>query len=108
MSIFHHFLQDGNLPIEKLLLSLKEENTVLLDVREADDYNRGHIAQALNFPLSQIEHFQGSQKNHYLVICQSGIRSQRAKDFLIAKGYQAISVEGGMKDWHGTVECHLK
>ena len=33
---------------------LKEENTVIIDVRGEDEYNSGHIKDAINIPLDNI------------------------------------------------------
>jgi rhodanese-related sulfurtransferase len=35
-----------------------------------------------------------------LVICRSGNRSQEGRDILLAAGYNAISIAGGVKDWY--------
>ncbi|HEM4491517.1 TPA: rhodanese-like domain-containing protein, partial [Streptococcus suis] len=38
-----------------------------------------------------------------LVICQSGMRSQRATEYLKSQGYQAINIKGGMNAWTGGI-----
>lgn len=98
------FSSKETFPISELENALKDEQTVLLDVREVDEFSNGHIAQAINSPLSQLENFQGDKSKNYLVICKSGMRSQRATDFLTSQGYQAVNVKGGMDAWNGPVE----
>lgn len=96
------FLSAGDgLSISDVTQALKEKNTVLLDVREVDEFTNGHIPQAINQPLSQLDQFKGDKNKHYLVICQSGMRSQRATDVLTSQGYQAVNVKGGMNAWTG-------
>lgn len=95
------FSNTDSLPITDVEQALKSTNAVLLDVREVDEFASGHIPQAINQPLSQLDQFKGDKNKHYLVICQSGMRSQRATDVLTSQGYQAVNVKGGMNAWTG-------
>lgn len=67
------------------------DGSSLLDVREADEYQEGHIKGAINLPLSQIQ--TGSfgdltkDKPHY-VYCRSGNRSAQATEILQTAGYK--------------------
>ncbi|AOQ20015.1 rhodanese-like domain-containing protein [Streptococcus agalactiae] len=97
------FSAGDGLSISDVTQALKEKNTVLLDVREIDEFTSGHIPQAINQPLSQLEQFKGDKNKHYLVICQSGMRSQRATDYLTSQGYQVVNVKGGMNAWTGEI-----
>ncbi|EOT38867.1 rhodanese-like domain-containing protein [Enterococcus dispar] len=84
---------------------LQKENLVVIDVREADEFAAGHIPNAKNLPLSQLENrfFELAKDTHYYVICHSGRRSEIACQFLTAQGYQVTNVLGGMMDWKGAV-----
>ncbi|CAM2933154.1 rhodanese [Streptococcus agalactiae LMG 14747] len=97
------FSTGQGLSISDVDQALKEKNTVLLDVREVDEFISGHIPQAINQPLSQLDQFKGDKTKHYLIICQSGMRSQRATDYLTSQGYQAINVKDGMNAWTGDI-----
>ena len=90
-----------SLAISELPALIKQKNVILLDVRESHEFVAGHIPQAINQPLSQLDQFQGDKDKDYLVICQSGMRSQRACRFLRDQGYQATNVSGGMNAWTG-------
>lgn len=92
-----------SLSIQDLPKALEEPNTVLLDVREDDEFASGHIPQAINQPLSQLDQFKGDKTKNYLIICQSGMRSQRATEYLKSQGYQAINIKGGMNAWTGGI-----
>lgn len=72
----------------------------LLDVRTAEEYRRGHIVKAKNYPLNKIDRYQGKEKEVY-VICQSGMRSKQAAKVLLKKGYHVTNVQGGMNRWQG-------
>lgn len=78
----------------------------IVDVREEDEYQLGHIPDALNLPLSAIsDSFQVlNQEQEYYLICQAGSRSEMACRFLASKGYQVVNVMGGTSAWMGTLE----
>lgn len=79
----------------------KKENIKILDVREVDEFQAGHIQGAVNAPLSTLEeqYIQLEADKRYYVICQGGKRSERACQFLETKGYDVVNVEGGMNQW---------
>ena len=87
-------------PAEFQVLNQKEDITIL-DVREVDEFQAGHIEGALNAPLSTLdkEYEQLDSSKRYYVICQGGMRSERACQFLEAEGFDVINVEGGMNQW---------
>ena len=87
-------------PAEFQVLNQKE-NITILDVREVDEFQAGHIEGALNAPLSTLdkEYEQLDASKRYYVICQGGMRSERACQFLETKGFDVINVEGGMNQW---------
>ena len=81
------------------------EEVVLIDVREKDEYQAGHIPGADNFPLSELATTYTNLDNNqpYYVVCQAGGRSGRACEFLEAQGFDVINVTGGMNEWQGEV-----
>ncbi|QVY60313.1 rhodanese-like domain-containing protein [Cytobacillus gottheilii] len=79
----------------------------LIDVREPNEYEAGHILGARNIPLSQLKtrlQELRPDKPVYLY-CQSGMRSGRAAQLLNRKGYKNLShLQGGFKKWSGKVK----
>lgn len=75
----------------------------IIDVREAYEYQMGHIPESVNLPLSELttSFQQLDAAKEYHVICQSGARSARACEFLSGKGYQVVNVLGGISAWKG-------
>lgn len=98
------FSSTDSLPITELAKALKEESVVLLDVREVEEFSNGHVPQAINHPLSELDQFTGDKSKQYLVICQSGMRSKRACSYLKEQGLQATNVQGGMNAWNGPIK----
>lgn len=86
---------------------LKEGKSLnLVDVRETDEWQAGHIKEARSIPLSELqdrinELQQGDQE--IVLVCRSGGRSGKACDFLHAQGYKVINVTGGMLQWQGEI-----
>src|SRR6476660_7559287 len=74
---------------------------VLLDVREADEWEAGHAARAQWIPLGELEsaRFTLPMNRRIVCVCRSGVRSARATESLIAWGFDAANMEGGMKAW---------
>lgn len=87
-------------PVEFQALNQKEDITIL-DVREVEEFQSGHIEGALNAPLSTLDkgYEQLDTSKRYYVICQGGMRSERACQFLETKGFDVVNVEGGMNQW---------
>ncbi len=80
----------------------------LIDVREPNEFEAGHILGARNIPMSQLRMRMQElrpDKPVYLY-CQSGSRSSRAAQFLYRKGYKDLTqLKGGFKGWSGKVKA---
>jgi rhodanese-related sulfurtransferase len=76
---------------------------VLLDVREDDEWQRGHAPGAKHIPMGQvpsrIDEISADAK--LFVVCQAGGRSQRVAQYLASNGYRPVNVSGGMSAWAG-------
>ncbi|MEQ2526155.1 rhodanese-like domain-containing protein [Bacillaceae bacterium CLA-AA-H227] len=79
----------------------------LIDVREPNEFDAGHILGARNIPLSQFKIRMKEirpDKPVYLY-CQNGLRSGRAAQSLHRKGYKDLSqLNGGFKKWSGKIK----
>lgn len=84
----------------------QNENLDLIDVREVHEFQAGHAPGAKNLPLSTLEQgYKELKTDHeYHVICQGGVRSASACQFLSSQGLNVINVEGGMNAWPEQVE----
>ncbi|WP_438497103.1 rhodanese-like domain-containing protein [Paenibacillus sp. IHBB 3054] len=78
-----------------------------LDVREQEEWQEGHIAGAKHLPLGQLsERLNELDPNpETIVICRSGGRSGLACELLIASGFNAISMTGGLNNWKDELVC---
>jgi adenylyltransferase/sulfurtransferase len=89
---------------EVTALQAKENTTALLiDVREDEEWNAGHIQGAQHCALTNL--MQGDIPNfvrdrEIIVYCQRGIRGERAALILEANGYTNVSnMTGGYEEW---------
>jgi rhodanese-related sulfurtransferase len=73
----------------------------VLDVRNPDEYVRGHVPGAVLIPLSELAARQDEipEAEPLYVICAVGGRSLTAAKALAGAGYRAVSVAGGTKGW---------
>ncbi|GLI85622.1 rhodanese-like domain-containing protein [Rossellomorea marisflavi] len=79
----------------------------LIDVRETNEYNNGHILGARNIPLSQLKMRQKEIRKDQPVYLydQNGIRSGRAGQMLRRFGYRDLhQLKGGFKKWTGKIK----
>lgn len=79
----------------------------LIDVREQQEYENGHIRGARNIPLSQFKQSLAAirpDKPVYLY-CQNMTRSSRAAQILRKHKYEDINIlQGGFKKWTGQIK----
>lgn len=81
---------------------LQSTGAFMLDVREPDEWNSGHISGATLIPLGQLpdrlNELPVDQK--IVVVCRSGNRSATGRDVLLKAGFtQVTSMAGGMNEW---------
>ncbi|GBG09451.1 sulfurtransferase [Paenibacillus agaridevorans] len=78
----------------------------LIDVREPDEWEEGHIGSARSIPLSQFQaraHEVHDVEGEVVFICRSGGRSGRVCEFLTLQGFDVVNVAGGMLAWQGEI-----
>nr|WP_251551354.1 rhodanese-like domain-containing protein [Neobacillus muris] len=79
----------------------------LIDVREPNEFEGGHILGARNIPMSQLKMRMKELRPDLPVYlyCQSGTRSARAAQMLYKNGYKDLTqLQGGFKKWSGKVK----
>ncbi len=84
------------------------EEYIILDTREQDEFDEGHIPGALLIPYTQIENkaeeLLPDKDKLILVYCRSGRRSKIAAESLSQLGYTNVKEFGGIIDWPYEVE----
>ena len=84
------------------------EEHIILDTREQDEFDEGHIPGAILIPYTEIENKAEEMipdKNaQILVYCRSGRRSKIASESLAKLGYTNVKEFGGIIDWSWELE----
>jgi rhodanese-related sulfurtransferase len=84
------------------------EEHIILDTREQDEFDEGHIPGAILIPYTEIENkaieLIPDKDKLILVYCRSGRRSKIAAEALSKLGYTNVKEFGGIIDWPYEVE----
>ena len=80
------------------------QDVIILDVREQDEYDSGHIPGAVLLPVGTIDEETAAEvipekDSTVLVYCRSGNRSKTASSTLAELGYSNIYEFGGINTW---------
>ena len=85
----------------------KNDDYIILDVRTIDEYNAGHIPNAICIPNETIGNNTISELSDkeqlILIYCRSGNRSKQAAEKLKKLGYTNLIEFGGIIDWKGEI-----
>ncbi|GFZ77589.1 rhodanese-like domain-containing protein [Compostibacillus humi] len=79
----------------------------LIDVREPQEFESGHILGARNIPVTQMKQrlIEIRKDQPIYLYCQGSTRSARAAQILRKNGYSDIyQLKGGFKKWSGKVK----
>ena len=87
----------------KQIVEDKKEKDLIIDVRSAEEYAKGHINFAINIPLESFkEHLaeiEDWKDKNIIVYCNSGRRSGEAADILIENGFKKVFNGEGVKNF---------
>lgn len=83
--------------------------TLILDVREQEEFDGGHVPNAVLFPVGKIDEASAAEMipekdSTVLVYCHSGRRSSSAAYLLARMGYTNVYDFGGILDWPYEIE----
>jgi len=94
-------------PQEAQYMIAGSDDVIILDVRTQEEFEQGHIPDAVLLPVSEIvqraDTIIADKNAIILVYCRSGGRSETAARGLIAMGYTRVYDFGGIMDWHGDI-----
>jgi rhodanese-related sulfurtransferase len=75
---------------------------VAIDVREPQEWDAGHLDGAILIPLGELQARAGElpRDRPLVIVCRTGARSGYAADALVAAGYDAGNLAGGLFAWN--------
>jgi rhodanese-related sulfurtransferase len=92
---------------------MNDSDTIVVDVREPDEFVKGHIENAVSIPLGslpdQLSKLQAHKNKLVLIACQTGTRSASAGKILTKAGFEQVFViTGGMQAWENDYKLPIK
>lgn len=93
--------------MERLKDYYTQQAAILIDVRQPDEYEKGHIPGARSIPLQKLRDFSlevTDKDTPIYVYCLSGARSARAVRALRGVGFTAVTDLGGISSYRGELE----
>ncbi len=89
----------------------RDDNFLLLDVREPWELERSYIDGAKLMPMGEVAaraHQELDPEDHIVVICHRGVRSMSVTAWLRQQGFEkAQSMRGGIDAWSRTVDASV-
>ncbi len=89
---------------------LKNNEVVLLDVREPYEIEICNVKGSLFIPMNEIPQNieQLDKEKRYAVMCHSGVRSLYVSNYLNSLGYSTLNVAGGIEGWATDVDKNMR
>jgi rhodanese-related sulfurtransferase len=92
---------------DALALIQKNKNSpdfIIIDVRTADEYNSGHLADAVNIdyysPDFKTNISKLDRNKEYLIYCRTGIRGTASTQIMLDLGFNRVyNLSGGIVEW---------
>ncbi|MGB5324140.1 MAG: rhodanese-like domain-containing protein [Pseudomonadales bacterium] len=98
-------------PVALTSMINRDENAVVVDLRDKTEFDEGHIVAAINLPFStwQGEHREGGQTQlekyagkSLVLVCKLGQQSSHVARRLAAEKFAGVyRLSGGVAEWRG-------
>ena len=82
---------------------INKHKAVVIDIRSKDTYGTGHIVDSLNISAQdltnkpqKLDKYKGKP---VILVCNTGMQTQKIAASLKKQGYTAFSLSGGMRAW---------
>lgn len=98
------------IPVRDLEAAVKQQGTILIDLRDEEEYQKEHIPGAKNIPYERWQVEKETWTHRYTTVifyCGRGNQSMYAAKEMNKRGYCAISIAGGYqgyKVWRASQE----
>jgi len=105
MLIMHEGRKSGpSLTPQQAINLVNTDGGVFLDLRDASDYNKGHISGAINIPAAKLAErmveLEKYKDKPVVLVCKMGQQAGAAGKQLRTAGYTRVNkMTGGMMEW---------
>ena len=94
----------GNITPVEATEMINHDDAVVIDVRPASDFSKGHIINAINIPannlLTQLKQMEKYKNKKIIMSCRSGAQSAVACKQLGKQGFENVyNLKGGILNW---------
>ena len=103
--IMHESRRGGKTVTPQQLVSLVNgQNAAVVDLREAAEFRKGHIVDAINIPYGKVDsrwsELEALSERPVILVCKMGQFSSAIGKRLLAKGFkQVYRLGGGVSEW---------
>jgi len=89
---------------QEVTLLINRDKAAIVDVRDATEFATGHLPNAKNIPLADLDSRIGEldklKSKSVVVVCQSGARASAAAAKLAKAGFaDVVNLDGGVAAW---------
>ncbi len=90
---------------QQLTILVNKEDAVIVDIRGQADFNKGHIAGAMNIAAEQIEGGKNAKLEKFksrpiIVVCAAGMTASKVANQLAQAEFENVNIlDGGMNAW---------
>jgi rhodanese-related sulfurtransferase len=95
--------QNYNVNVPKAIQLINRENAIVIDIRPKDIFQKGHIIDSQSLTAKEIQEnpkkIEKFRTKPIILVCHSGIESQKVAAFLLKQGYNVYSMAGGIRAW---------
>lgn len=81
------------------LYMIQHPDSILVDVRSKEEYDKYHIKNAVNIPYEEDREWDLDKRKRIVIYCERGSASIQAARTLKEKGYKVVSIVGGIHDY---------
>lgn len=87
-----------------------KDATLIIDVRSNEEYLAGHLANAINIPVDELDartsEVEDFKEKPVIVYCNTGKKSAEAGDKLVAAGFTDVTNGQGVKEFEYPLYTH--
>ncbi|WP_116474885.1 rhodanese-like domain-containing protein [Zobellella maritima] len=90
---------------QQAVMLINKQDAVVVDIRSAEEFRKGHIAGAINVPNTQLKAnnlnlIEKYKSSPVVLVCDTGMTSSSAGRVLSKAGFtQVYTLRGGLSDW---------
>lgn len=92
----------GTVSVDQAYEMYQQPDVFTVDVREPEEWDEYHAPNTTHIPLGELQNRVNElpKDKKILVVCRSGNRSDEGRDILLAAGFNATSMDSGLKEWY--------